>query len=685
MAEPDAPDAQPDAQPGARSDALEIDPVEVSRLRRLRGVYAVFPPLAAFLLIAISINHFFILEFFVGFTLLDNQYLFILIGLLVPLVYLYWPALPHFSKDRVPLYDLALAVLMIGICAWFVIHGNEVVEDAWEYEAPALPTFLAGVLWVMMLEATRRAGGWPIFCICLTISLYPLFANYVPEPLKGNSHGLAATARYHAMSTESIFGIPMRAFGNVVIGFLIFGAALAHSGAGKFFINLAFALLGTVRGGPAKVAVFSSGLMGSMSGSVISNVMTTGVMSIPAMRRIGLSRAHAAGVEACASTGGVLMPPIMGATAFVMATFLRVDYVEVALAAVIPSLLYFFGLFVQIDAYAARNNLKGLPAPELPSLRKTLAEGWYYVAVLALLVWLLIFLKRETTAPFYATALLIFIDVSLKLWRREKVGFDYFRRFLEANAKLLAELAGILAGVGLIVGAMAFTGLSGTIANDLVRLAGGSIIVLLFMGAAVSFVLGIGMTVTAAYIFLAIALAPALIKGGLDPMAVHMFIFYWGMLSYITPPVALGAFAAATVAGARPMRTGLEAMKLGTIIYFIPFFFALDPALIMKGCLGPCAADVCAGADRHRAGGRRPAGLSDRCWLPGAPRAAAIAGAGCHARGRHPVCPARRRAPALVRSDPGHRRPYPDRSRGRLRLDDEQGHERRPLTYPALI
>ena len=241
----------------------------------------------------------------------------------------------------------------------------------------------------------------------------------------------------------------------MVIGFLIFGAALAHSGAGKFFINLAFALLGKVRGGPAKVAIFSSGLMGSMSGSVISNVMTTGVMSIPAMRRVGLSPAHAGGVEACASTGGVLMPPIMGATAFVMATFLKVDYVEVALAAIIPSLLYFFGLFVQIDAYAARHNLKGLPAPELPRLRDTLKEGWYYVAVLLLLVWLLIFLKRETTAPFYATALLIFIDVSLRLWRREKVGLDYFKRFLEANAKLLAELAGILGGVGLIVGAMA--------------------------------------------------------------------------------------------------------------------------------------------------------------------------------------------------------------------------------------
>lgn len=572
------------SEPGVSSPPESpAKPAEGSRLRTLTGFYGVLPPICAALVVVLSVNHFFNLGFFVGFTMLDNQYLFILIGLLVPLVFLLWPALPGLRKDKVPLYDTALALLLVGICVYFVLHGRQVVEDGWEFDAPMTPTILGGILWILALEATRRAGGWPIFFICLVISLYPLYAESVPSPFKGNETGLLDTTRYHAMSTESIFGIPMRAFGNVVIGFLIFGVALAHSGAGKFFINLAFALLGTVRGGPAKVAIFSSGLMGSMSGSVISNVLTTGVMSIPAMRRIGLKPAHAGGVEACASTGGVLMPPVMGATAFVMATFLEVDYVEVAIAATIPSVLYFLGLFLQIDAYAARHKLKGLPRVELPSLKQTIVEGWYYIFVLALLVFFLIFLKRETLAPFYATALLIVIDVALRYWRRQKVGLSYFSTFLNGVARLLAELAAILAGVGLIVGAMSITGLSGTIANDLVRLAGGNVLVLLFMGAAVSFVLGIGMTVTAAYIFLAIALAPALVKGGFDPMAVHMFIFYWGMLSYITPPVALGAFAAATVAGAKPMATGFQAMKLGTIIYFVPFFFALDPALLFKG------------------------------------------------------------------------------------------------------
>ncbi len=376
-------------------------------------------------------------------------------------------------------------------------------------------------------------------------------------------------------------GIPLQAFAGLVIGFLVFGVVLQKSGGGKFFINLAFALLGHVRGGPAKVSIFSSGLMGSMSGSVISNVLTTGVLSIPAMRRIGMKRSFAGGVEACASTGGVLMPPVMGATAFVMAMFLDVPYSAVVLAAIIPSILYFLGLFIQIDAYAARNDIKGLPTVELPSLWQTLKEGWYFIFVFALLVWMLLVMQREAVAPFYATALLLILN---QLSRHNRWGWQDLGDALSSAAKLFAELIAILAGVGMLVGALSMTGLSGTIANDFIHLAGGSVPLLLIMGALTSFVLGIGMTVTAAYIFLAVALAPALIQGGgLDPMAVHLFILYWGMLSFITPPVALGAFAAATVAGARPMTTGLQAMRLGSVIYFIPFLFVLNPALIMQG------------------------------------------------------------------------------------------------------
>ena len=383
------------------------------------------------------------------------------------------------------------------------------------------------------------------------------------------------------MSRESVFGIPLQAFANLVIGFLLFGVALQKTGGGKFFINLAFALLGHVRGGPAKVSIFSSGLMGSMSGSVITNVLTTGVLTIPAMRRVGIGRSYAAGVEACASTGGVLMPPVMGATAFVMASFLNMPYSTIALAAVVPSLLFYLGLFVQIDAYAAKHELKGLPEEELPSLKQTLKEGWYFIFVFVLLIWMLFYLRREAIAPFYATALLLVINQILPY---QRWGWHDVTDFFSSAGKLFAELITILAGVGLLVGALSVTGLSGTIANDLIYIAGGNPLVLLLMGAVTSFILGIGMTVTAAYIFLAVALAPALIQGGgMNPLAVHLFILYWGMLSYITPPVALGAFAAATVAGSKPMETGLNAMRLGSVIYFVPFLFVLNPALILQG------------------------------------------------------------------------------------------------------
>ncbi|MDH3792118.1 MAG: TRAP transporter fused permease subunit, partial [Rhodospirillales bacterium] len=496
------------------------------------------------------------------------------------LTFIFFPAGRRARRDGVPWYDAALFAVSLGVCLFFFLNAVNIVDQGWEFVAPDHAIYASYLLWLLVLEAVRRAGGIAIFTIVLVLSLYPIFADRMPGPIAGLASTLGESAAYHTMSIESILGIPMRAFAELVIGFLIFGVALQHSGGGKFFLNLAFALLGGVRGGAAKVSIFASGLMGSMSGSVITNVLTTGVMTIPAMRRTGFRPAYAGGVEACASTGGVLMPPVMGATAFIMATIIEVPYVDIAVAAIIPSALYFFGLFVQIDAAAARQDLKGLPREELPALGRTLTEGWYFVLAFTLLVFMLVYLRREALAPFYATAILIALN---QIFPHNRWGRKQLLDFVVATGKLLTELTAILAAVGLIVGALSMTGMAGTLVNDLVFLAGGSVLVLLLMGAVTSFIMGIGMTVTAAYIFLAIILAPALIQGGLSPMAVHLFILYWGMMSYITPPVALGAFAAAALAQASPMRTGLEAMRLGSIIYFIPFFFVLEPALILDG------------------------------------------------------------------------------------------------------
>ena len=532
-------------------------------------------------LLLMTLDYLFNLGYLTFITGLETQFYYAVVALLLPLIYLLWPLTPAGQYRPIPWYDYLLSAVTLVVSGYFVINAASILERGWAFAAPDTALWVSYAWWLLIIEAARRAGGWPIALIVTLFSLYPLVADVMPGPIQAFPSSLSETAMYHTMSTESIMGIPLQAFAGLVIGFLVFGVVLQKSGGGKFFINLAFALLGHVRGGPAKVSILSSGLMGSMSGSVISNVLTTGVLSIPAMRRIGMSRSFSGGVEACASTGGVLMPPVMGATAFVMAMFLDVPYSAVVLAAIIPSILFYLGLFIQIDAYAARNDIKGLPTVELPSLWQTLKEGWYFIFVFALLVWMLLVMQREAVAPFYATALLLVLN---QLSRHNRWGWKELGEALSGAAKLFAELIAILAGVGMLVGALSMTGLSGTIANDFIHLAGGSVPLLLIMGALTSFVLGIGMTVTAAYIFLAVALAPALIQGGgLDPMAVHLFILYWGMLSFITPPVALGAFAAATVAGARPMSTGLQAMRLGSVIYFIPFLFVLNPALIMQG------------------------------------------------------------------------------------------------------
>lgn len=556
---------------------------EVSRYRKLQGVWRVWVMLAAFGSVFASVYIIFGLgNVFGTFVPLETEYFYYLLALLLPLAFIIYP-LKAAHVSRVPWYDVTLALIALGITAYFSIRGNDILMIGWEYDAPQHAKYLAFALWALVLEATRRAGGRAVFIVCAVVSIYPIFSSFAPGFLSGENISAEVTAGFHMFGTESMLGIPLTAFANLVVGFLVFGVALQYTGGGAFFLDLAFALLGKRRGGPAKVAIFASGLMGSMSGSVITNVLTTGVMTIPAMKKVGFRPAYAGGVEACASTGGVLMPPVMGATAFVMATFLEIPYSSIVVAAAFPSLLYYLGLFLQIDAYAAREGLKGLEAADLPKIGQVLRDGWYFIFVFALLILMLLYMQREAQAPYYASVLLIVINQFSKThrWDWKRLG-----EFVQGTGILFAELAALLAGVGLIIGALTLTGKVGTLTYELVRLAGDSVITLLVMGAITSFILGIGMTVTAAYLFLAVTLAPALTHGGLDPLAVHLFMLYWGMISFITPPVAIGAYAAASIAKSDPMTTGLEAMRLGSIIYFVPFFFVLNPALIGRGELG---------------------------------------------------------------------------------------------------
>ncbi len=515
-----------------------------------------------------------------GWTFSATGYLFFLLAMFVPLVFIIFPGQKAAAGDKIPWYDILFAALSFASALFCFIHSIDILTKGWEFRAPFIAQVLSLVLLVLVIESARRTGGSSFCLVCIFFACYPLFAHYMPAFLKGKSFSFWRVVDYHAMGPESIIGIPVRVVGTILIGFMVFAVTLQKTGAGKFFLDLSQSLLGTVRGGAAKVSIFSSALMGSISGSVISNVLTTGSFTIPAMKKSGYSPSFAGGVEAASSSGGTLMPPIMGATAFVMAEVLGIPYVTVIKAALIPSILYFFCLFYQADAYAALHGIKGSPKENCPPFKKVMKEGWFYIAAVVLLIYIVVFMWRESQAGWITTPVLL----AMTMIRREsRITPKKFVDLLEDIGKFLAEVTSILAACGLIIGSLAFTGVAHSFSHEIVSFAGGNVPFLLILGAFASFVLGMGMTITACYIFLAIVLVPALVKLGFYPLAVHLFVLYWGMASFITPPVALGAFAAATVAEADPMRTGVQAMRLGAGKYFLPFFFILNPNLILHG------------------------------------------------------------------------------------------------------
>ena len=543
--------------------------------RRLGGAAYVAALVLGGLGLLLVVNQVFSLWLF-GFRPLATAFYYLILGLFLPVAFL-----AHAGRKadahRVRVWDWALAALALATGFYLAANAENILTRGWEIEAPALPTAAAAALVALALEAVRRCGGGVLAVICTVFAAYPLFADSMPGVLWGTQYTPAEAVRAHAMGVESVIGIPMRVVADLLIGFIVFGVALVVSGGGKFFMDFAMALMGGRRGGPAKVSILASGFFGSLSGSVISNVISTGAMTIPTMKRSGYPPHYAGAVEACASTGGTLMPPVMGAVAFIMASFLNVTYTEVMLAALIPALLFYAVLLLQADAYAARTGLAGLPADRLPRLGAVLRSGWVYLLSLGLLVWLLVVFRIESQAPFYASGLLLVTAVVLRRgWGRLRVVLDMV---VEASAQV-ANLVGILAGIGLVVGALSLTGVGTAFSRELVSYAGDDVLLLLILGALTSFILGMGMTVSACYIFLAIVLAPALVQVGLDRMASHLFILYWGMLSFITPPVALAAVAASGIAGASAMRTGMMSMRLGAVLFLLPFMFVLNPALI---------------------------------------------------------------------------------------------------------
>ncbi|KZD08971.1 TRAP transporter permease [Oceanibaculum pacificum] len=564
-----------------RSDAPAIEPTREiedpeARSKRLRGpaFWAAFVMTAIGLLV--SVNQMFNLGLG-GFRPVSTAYYYLMIGLFVGVGYLAFPA--RKGQVAVRWYDWLLVALVLGASLWMAANAQRILDRGWNMEAPTLPTALAGLYVLLALEALRRTGEIILFVFCIVFAAFPLYTGHMPGFLWGVQLDLAQTVTEHAYGLESIIGIPMQVVADTLIGFIVFGVVLANTGGGSFFMDFASSLMGRTRGGPAKVAIVSSGLFGMLSGSPTSNVLTTGTLTIPTMKRCGYSPVYAGAVEACASTGGCLMPPVMGAAAFIMANFLNVPYAEVVTAAFLPAILFYLALLLQTDLYAARNGLLGVPS--VPNLLGTLKQGWYYILALIGLTVMLLMWRMEGEAPFWVALFLLGVAVL----RRKAIGFDGRAscQLVVDVGQAVAQLVCLIAGIGLIIGAMSITGVANSFSRELVQYAGGNLALLLAAGALTSFVLGMGMTASACYIFLAIVLAPALVQVGIDPMAAHLYIFYWGIVSFITPPVALAAIAAASIAKADAMAVGFKALRVGCLLLLLPVLFVLQPALILKG------------------------------------------------------------------------------------------------------
>jgi len=539
----------------------------------LRSITIAFTIISIFL----AINQVFNLRFFCNVVLFGKTYNFLLLGLLLPLVFLS----DKLKKEKKYLGFNILAFFILCIsCMYFAWKGYEIVIKGYGYFAPINMVILAIFVWILIIESVRKSAGSVLTIVILFFSLYPVFAEHMPGLFQGIGRSFSKTAVFHILSSESATGTLLDVFSSTLMGYLIFGEAMVFTGGADFLLNITKKFVGRTRGGTAKISVIASALFGSISGSSIANVITTGSITIPAMKESGYKAHYAGAIEACASTAGTLTPPIMGATAFVMASFINVPYNVVALGAAIPAILFYIALFIQVDGNAAKRGVKINQKKETLSFLDVLKDGWFYLPTLAILVYFLFVLQLVNEAPYVATILMLALA---QIRKKSRLSLKQFLKLFNRTGKNMASLLAILIGVGFLLGSFSLTGIASTFARELFLLAGKSIPLMLVITAIASLIMGMGMTTIACYIFLSLVIAPGLVGAGLNELAAHLFILYCGMLAYITPPVALTAIVAANIADASPMKIAMTACRLGGAIFIVPFFFVLDPALVMQG------------------------------------------------------------------------------------------------------
>ena len=483
-----------------------------------------------------------------------------------------------------------LAVAGIGAAVLMAARYPELASDFYSrrYESFAIGLIILPLL----IESIRRRTGFGLVAVILVFILYAMLADKVPGVLRGRAMEPVDLFAFLSIDNMAMFGLPLSISALVVVAFVLFGQLLLRSGGSDWFTDLAISIAGRSRGGSAKVAVVASALFGSISGSAVSNVASTGIITIPMMKKAGFDARTAGAFEAVASTGGQLMPPIMGAAAFLMAELLRVPYGNVILAALIPAVLFYIAVLIQADLESARRGIAPVPADRIKPLRAVLAHGWHFLIPFAVLITALFhFNLSPAESALWAVAVLLVLGFVFS-YHGHRLRLSDLLPALAETGRTSVEIVLVGAGAGLIIGILENTGLSFGLTFLLVKIGAGSLAPLLLLTAIICIVLGMGMPTTGIYLLVAILAVPPLVELGVVPIAAHMFVLYFGLMSMISPPVAIAAFTAATIAGARPLQTAMTSMRLGWAAFIVPFLFIKSPTLLMQGAWPAIAFDT---------------------------------------------------------------------------------------------
>jgi TRAP transporter 4TM/12TM fusion protein len=528
--------------------------------------------------IAVGMSLFQLYTGYFQFTAMNQRVPHVTLGFI--LIFLVYPYGKKGRKDRLSI-DSIVAASIILICGVYVLFTWFTKMGAMGLEPPLYELIMGAIFILLLIEGTRRALGWAFPCVSVLVLLYARFGEIMPGPFAHKDYGFERIISSMFITADGIFGMLAGISATYIFLFILFGALLREAGGGEFFLDLAYGICGRFRGGPAKIAVVASSLFGMLSGSGPANVAGTGQITIPLMKRTGYPAYFAGAVETVSSAGGLLMPPIMGSAVFIIMEILGVNYMVIMKASILMAVLYYIGLFLMIDIEAQKLGLVGLKKEDIPLLKKTLKEGWHFFIPLLVLIYFLGFEKSSVTrAVLWAN---ISIPLVAMMRKNTRMSLSQILTGLEKGAITAAPVVAILSLGGIVVGMITLTGLGLMMSSIMIEVSHGNLFFLLLLTMAASIVLGMGVPPVAAYIILAILVVPALIKMGVYPLAAHLFVFYFGVIAGITPPMAPDAFIAAGIADSPMMKTALTACRLALVIFILPYIFVYNNALLLVG------------------------------------------------------------------------------------------------------